>query len=100
MKQEAQPPEPTEVELVGTRDKEYSGYFGKTMSVHYITIKVMKRGNSEKPKENLPRCSHIIIGRYGSKIKLAATLHLIKTTQDTLSQGQCCHVISSKLDKL
>lgn len=51
MKQEARPPTHTaKAELVGTRDKEYGGYFGKIMSVHYITIKVMKRGNSENPK--------------------------------------------------
>lgn len=37
-------------ELVGTRDKEHSGYLGKIMSVHYTTIKVMRRGNSENSK--------------------------------------------------
>lgn len=50
MKQEARPPEHTaKAKLVGTRDKKYTGYFGKIMSVHYITIKVMKRGKSENP---------------------------------------------------
>jgi len=51
VKYKARPPEHTAKEkLVSIRHKEYTSHFGEIMSVHYITIKVVKRGNSENPK--------------------------------------------------
>lgn len=74
MKHKAWPSEHTaKTKLLSIRDKKYTGYSGDVMSVRYITIKVMKRGNSEDSKQNICRCSHTNTGRHGMKMKSAST---------------------------
>lgn len=51
MKHRTRPSEHTaKAKLVSKRDKECTGCFVEIVGVHDITIKIMKRGNSENPK--------------------------------------------------